>query len=490
MYFAPIATQGEIGPDPEEVETVYRESPERFLVERAHDHLFYEYCAKKFEISRVCTLFAMDRRLYLERDDIPEVPPADINADPNAALVKFSRFYKDFRERLSSEDRSLKGLPSYQIFQKAKAGLDQKLQALRKENHLLHKENLGVSSILLAMFSHGSFMHLFGNMLFLFLFGRYVESRIGHLNYLMAYLIFGGLALGIYAYAASDSYFQVMGASANVAAVMGAFYALFYHKKIRVFFFYLFYKNAELPVKTYMFLLFMLQEFVFSFTSEGNVAYMAHAIGLSFGAVYGFGYRKLRPVPDDYLYKEEEIEWQKAQDIKDHGAFVQACLKILRYHPKNKKALRALIEEILHYKKDLGDMPLEEELHLRRLIPIYLFDLYKDKDWAPFFGAIEKLPHSWSLPVCLSRFDQKALLEAIDRSIDDQRLISSIKLIQAFTERYQRSSKIYNLLKTLGSVVKHMEQSEANNKEIEKVRRLTSSRPLKNALKNLVPRGA
>ncbi len=172
------------------------------------------------------------------------------------------------------------------------------------------------------MFSHESFLHLFGNMLFLFFFGRYVESRLGSFQlpiYLISFL--GGLALALYAWLAPNVYFQVMGASANVAVVMGAFYGLFYHKKIKVFFFYFFYKSAELPVKTYMFLLFMLQEFVFTFTVKGNVAYMAHAFGLSFGVLYGYGHRKLRPLPKNYLYKEEVKEWEEAQKITERCFF-------------------------------------------------------------------------------------------------------------------------------------------------------------------------
>ncbi len=65
---------------------MYREIPERAKVERAHDHLFYEYCSENFEVESICHLFAIERGLYLERDDIPAFSSAP-KLSPNEVMV-------------------------------------------------------------------------------------------------------------------------------------------------------------------------------------------------------------------------------------------------------------------------------------------------------------------------------------------------------------------------------------------------------------------
>lgn len=132
-------------------------------------------------------------------------------------------------------------------------------------------------AMLSSMFLHGSIMHLFGNMLFLWIFGNNVEDRWGRVWYLFFYLVGGIVATLGHTFAARNSTVPLVGASGAIAAVMGAYLVLYPKVKIRAL-------VAIFPLRVPAWLLlgawFISQFFVAP--SEG-VAWMAHVSGFVFG---------------------------------------------------------------------------------------------------------------------------------------------------------------------------------------------------------------
>jgi membrane associated rhomboid family serine protease len=96
----------------------------------------------------------------------------------------------------------------------------------------------GIATIVTSMFLHGGWMHLLGNMLFLWIFGDNLEDEMGHLPYLLFYLLSGIAAA--FLQVASDPYSPVpmVGASGAIAGVMGAYLLLFPKARVDVFFFF------------------------------------------------------------------------------------------------------------------------------------------------------------------------------------------------------------------------------------------------------------
>ncbi len=88
-------------------------------------------------------------------------------------------------------------------------------------------------AILFSMFLHASLLHIGGNMLFLWIFGNNVEDRLGHVGYLVFYLVAGVIATGAYILVNADSTVPLLGASGAIAAVMGAYLVSFPRARIR-----------------------------------------------------------------------------------------------------------------------------------------------------------------------------------------------------------------------------------------------------------------
>ena len=91
-----------------------------------------------------------------------------------------------------------------------------------------------VSALLTCMFLHGGFVHLFGNMLFLWIFGDNVERRLGGLAYLFWYLATGVAATLFHSLIFSSSEIPVVGASGAISGILGFYFVLFPRNVVRV----------------------------------------------------------------------------------------------------------------------------------------------------------------------------------------------------------------------------------------------------------------
>jgi len=148
-------------------------------------------------------------------------------------------------------------------------------------------------TILTAMFMHAGWMHIIGNMVFLWAFGPEIEDAMGPLKYLAFYLLSGLAASLAQTAIMPSSTVPNLGASGAIAGVMGAFLVTYPHDRMRaLLFFGWFIRITIIPAALLIGLWFLIQLFsqvgaVADVQSGGGVAYMAHVGGFIFGAVTG-----------------------------------------------------------------------------------------------------------------------------------------------------------------------------------------------------------
>ena len=136
-----------------------------------------------------------------------------------------------------------------------------------------------------SMFMHGGWMHLIGNMLFLWIFGNNVEDYFGHVVFLIFYLLSGLCAVGLYTLFGPLSQVPMIGASGAIAGVMGAYMVLHPRARITVLFIFFFIQFLVIPAKMVLGFWFIYQIFMSMVGSStgGGVAWMAHVGGFLFG---------------------------------------------------------------------------------------------------------------------------------------------------------------------------------------------------------------
>lgn len=158
-------------------------------------------------------------------------------------------------------------------------------------------------SLFTSIFMHGGWMHLFGNMLYLWIFGDNIEAALGKILYIAFYLAGGLAASAVHILFSLGSTVPSVGASGAIAAIMGAYVVMFPKARVRV----LVGRSAQVTRVTaivFVGIWFVLQLFngVASLGVEtaqtGGVAYWAHIGGLVAGAVAGLGVRIIPPLDD------------------------------------------------------------------------------------------------------------------------------------------------------------------------------------------------
>jgi membrane associated rhomboid family serine protease len=139
------------------------------------------------------------------------------------------------------------------------------------------------------MFLHGGWLHIVGNMLYLWIFGDNVEDRMGHFGYLIFYIICGMTSGLVQLFISPASRLPIVGASGAIAGVMGAYLLLYpFARVVTLFFFVIFIEVIHIPAFFFLGFWFMLQFFSGSFSlagQEGGVAWWAHVGGFLSGVL-------------------------------------------------------------------------------------------------------------------------------------------------------------------------------------------------------------
>ena len=158
-------------------------------------------------------------------------------------------------------------------------------------------------TLVTSLFLHGGFVHLFGNLIYLWVFGDAVEDALGHVSYLLFFIACGVVGSLAHTIVFAKSTIPSIGASGSIAGVLGAFLVLRPHARIVTLFpLVVYWAMAELRAAYFLPIWFLMQFFngFLSLTSAratqevAGVAWWAHVGGFLFGAAFAAIYRKMK----------------------------------------------------------------------------------------------------------------------------------------------------------------------------------------------------
>jgi len=173
-------------------------------------------------------------------------------------------------------------------------------------SHLFLHPSAQWPHLITAAFVHGGWMHLIGNMVFLYIFGHSVEDRMGHLKYLIFYLLLSVIANGSQALVSQTSKIPLIGASGAIAGVLGAYFFYYPYARILTLIpFGFFTRVVEVPAFIFLGLWFLMQTLnstvmltaqMATKQESGGVAFLAHAAGFVAGLILSpvFGDKRSR----------------------------------------------------------------------------------------------------------------------------------------------------------------------------------------------------
>ncbi len=174
-----------------------------------------------------------------------------------------------------------------------------------------------------SMFMHGGWMHLIGNMVFLWVFGDNIESAIGSVKFLAFYILGGIVASATHILTNSASVVPSLGASGAIAAVLGAYLVMFPQSRIKMLIL-IFFRTFRIPA--FVFLGFWIIQNLFSgigslgVTGTGSgVAWWSHIGGFVFGVIAGFFFKNQNP---KVLLEGHEYKTIKRPAVRYNNRFI------------------------------------------------------------------------------------------------------------------------------------------------------------------------
>jgi membrane associated rhomboid family serine protease len=159
---------------------------------------------------------------------------------------------------------------------------------------------LDVVTLFTSMFLHSGWMHFLGNMLFLWIFGDNVEDRLGHVRFVLFYVLCGVAAAAAHVYMNPASRLPTIGASGAIAGVMGGYFVLYPQSRVLALVpLFIIWEVIEVPAILFLGLWFLMQFFlgvgsmaVKSGVETGGVAFWAHIAGFVVGMAGVLALRK------------------------------------------------------------------------------------------------------------------------------------------------------------------------------------------------------
>jgi len=159
--------------------------------------------------------------------------------------------------------------------------------------HLNPKVSL---TLITSLFLHGSILHLLGNMLYLWIFGNNIEDAVGHIKFILFYLITGIAASMTHILLNTDSMVPVIGASGAISGVMGAYFLFYPRAKVLTLIpFFIFIRIIKVPAFFFLgfWMLFQVISGInVSQSGEAGIAWFAHIGGFAAGLILAPIFRK------------------------------------------------------------------------------------------------------------------------------------------------------------------------------------------------------
>jgi len=281
-------------------------------------------------------------------------------------------------------------------------------------------------SYVTANFLHGGWMHIIGNMWFLWLAGAVLEDTWGRVIYPIFYFLAGAMALQLHAWANPGSLAATLGASGAVAALMGAFLVRFPKTKIEMIWLFGFgFRSHRFQARAYWLLPLWLVMEIFSgtiFGGSSGVAHWAHVGGFIFGAVAatGLSYSGLEHVANQAI--EAKVSWTadpalvQATEKMDQGKIDEA-ISILQMHlaatPNSLDACILLSQ--LYWRKN--DIPKYHE-NIIKQCQLHLKAQDPEAAWQDFGEYLnsggERMPASTWLELCRAAETQQNFERAVE----------------------------------------------------------------------------
>lgn len=238
--------------------------------------------------------------------------------------------------------------PKFLLVKEKLLALNERVSQFTSQHQILGTENFSAEALLKSQFLHSGFMHLMGNLVFLLLLAFPVEQRLGWSRYLAVYFLAGFFGMALQALIGGSS-IMIVGASANVFGIAGAFLALFLRERMRILvsFFMVNNQTVVIPVIGYFGFWIVGEEIIgLMRTSSDGVAHLAHMGGFAAGFLTAKLLDRHPALPEGLVYPYEKDFLKQFDEAPDDEARIATLTQWLHANPASSTAAYRSLEVV------------------------------------------------------------------------------------------------------------------------------------------------
>lgn len=414
-------------------------------------NLFKEFCNKQLQ-AQICT--SSVEHLNGNKQELKPIIPA-------------LKLYLTFKRSLLKEAIKFKELAAYSSYEVSHEQFSKNFKEVSQRENLLSKYNINLENIFSAQFQHAGWEHLISNMILLLLFGAYVEFRAGLVFFIFTYLFGGLVGLSAEMFQSTNSNYFLLGASANVYAIVGAFFIYFYNSRMRMYIFPFFKMEAMyIPVKIFVPIVFVLNELFYAFNSFSNVAHIAHLSGFAVGCFLSIIFNLVSRVPQGFIYEEEFALWKSASNQADIKKNVENYSTILKWNPENKMVRNYAIKKIFNEIKYANNASITNKRFLDKYLSSEIADSFQFGRKQDLLMLATSVPKQVSANHLFSSLPDSALFEIYKLCRLEGEKFISLKYLDAYLCRKPNVKNINQIIVAANDLLLELLESCQSHQEI------------------------
>lgn len=371
-------------------------------------------------------------------------------------FLKVSAFTMQFNGHSSAWPDSAKTHELYPMFTQSEQQFLQFKKETAKAKGLLVKESITLPNLLAADFSHFSYSHLLGNLFFLLVFGLHLEMAFGSVLTFLTFM-FGGIFGLLVEVFFLPSGVILLGSSAGVSAVIGAYVVTFWQARMKFLFSMVVYnKSFYLPIALTVPVFYILTDIIGVATRGSglsSVAHLAHVGGLVTGVVAALMFRLTSNVRWPFLFEQELSIYEDSKETEDATERVDKLLSIRRWNFQNYVVCHKTIDFINAHRPSLTE---DQQIQLSKWIESTLHFYLLKKDKAATIYFLEKVQESFDLKTHLSGVLWHKILAIADECLEQEKYQLAKDLYEIVLEREPRKLDVEGVRKTCENIDQHL----------------------------------
>tara|TARA_Y100001954_G_C15796579_1_gene597967 strand:+ start:1195 stop:2454 length:1260 start_codon:yes stop_codon:yes gene_type:complete len=335
------------------------------------------------------------------------------------------------------------------------------LAAYYKSDDLLNRKNINLTSLTKAQFTHSDLAHLGVNLLALIGFGIYVETKIGPLFFMFIYFLGGYLGLSSSSYFFLENNSVLLGSSANIFSIMGAFFVIFFRHYMKFLLFYFFtWKKILLPVKYSFPFFFVVVEVLNQLLGNQHVTLDAHLVGMIVGIIFGFLFLMFDPVKWPFIYPVEKEKFDELAGKTRFDEIEEICEDILHYNPMNYKVRFYLLTKTIERYNKNGFIDEKIDKSFRKHLERYLGKFLKDERYDLCQKILKRIPFSIPLEAYLKGVSQKKLINFGGYLLTRKMYSDLLRVYSIYFHHFSNSKNSKKILKICDSILDDIKSKE------------------------------